>query len=544
MREKIIKSDIIKIVFINIISQGLLLIVTGTFWDDWFYYYHDRTGLWMEFMEAGRPSSAYWVEAVWNIPHYGYRWLVFLLFLLTSIILYLLLKNCDMFNGDEALWLSVLYTAVPINDARIILCTFSYAVGLTSFFIGCYVFSKYIKSEVSKKKIFLRVVSLTFFGYSFIIQSILIYYAVILCYILYFEYKNKGRLLKAIYAMLGYLDFIVLPIAFYIGKQRLFPTYGARFAGYNLVTWESVLESAFRLPLAAIKQFQRNWITIFEFMAPGKVIQLLTIPVAVFAVLRIAVWFCNNRKANFHHKIGGGLQNPDIQKLLFGIFVFAMGLYPYNVVRHADKVEVVGVYGRDSLLLGSGMAFILYYFFNLLLRNHKKRKAVYLVLVVCCVITCNRHYLNWQRDAYWQEALIAKLRLNEEIYHAENLLFKTDDSTGIGGTRFYSLNGAASVAYGDQTRLILTEDSFNMLEDEEKKSLYVASRIALMNEYDASNHELDGVIVYDCDISYEECVLLKFYELMDWETYRKRIEELGELDYYPADGQGIVTCYD
>lgn len=213
-------------------------------------------------------------------------------------------------------------------------------------------------------------------------------------------------------------------------------------------------------------------------------------------------------------------------------------------MRHADKVEVVGVYGRDSLLLGSGMAFILYYFFNLLLRNHKKRKAVYLVLVVCCVITCNRHYLNWQRDAYWQEALIAKLRLNEEIYHAENLLFKTDDSTGIGGTRFYSLNGAASVAYGDQTRLILTEDSFNMLEDEEKKSLYVASRIALMNEYDASNHELDGVIVYDCDISYEECVLLKFYELMDWGTYRKRIEELGELDYYPADGQGIVTCYD
>lgn len=533
-----LKGDLLKIILANILSQGFLFFLTGTFWDDWFYYYHDRTGLWMEFMEAGRPSSAYWVEAVWNIPHNGYRWLVFFLFMLTSIILYLIISNSDMFDTHEALWLSILYTVIPINDARVILCTFSYTVGLTSFFIGCYVFSKYIKAKVVKKRLYFRIISLIFLGYSFIIQSILMYYAVVLCYILYFEFKNKGKLLNAICAMFRYLDFIILPIAFYIGKQLLFPPYGVRFTNYNSVTVESVLKAAYRLPLAVIRQFQRNWIAIFDFAVPSEVVKFFTILVVVFAVVCIIKWLCSNRDMKIQRCIYVcGVQNPDMQKLILGIIVFAMGLYPYNVVRHTDKVAVVGAYGRDSLLLGSGVAFILYYFFKLLLKNYKIREAVYCILIFCCIVTCNCHYLNWQRDAYWQDVLIDKLRSSEEIYYAENILFLTDDLTGIDGTRFYSLNGAASVAYGNQTRLILTEDSFNLLRDEEEKAIYVASRIAAMNEYDVSNNELDGVIVFDCDINYKECILLKLYELVDEADYHKRIEKMGKFNYYPADSQ-------
>lgn len=76
-----------------------------------------------------------------------------------------------------------------------------------------------------------------------------------------------------------------------------------------------------------------------------------------------------------------------------------------------------------------------------------------------------------------------------------------------------TLNGATSVAYGDQTRLILTEGANDLLKDNERKRIYVESRQMFMNEYDLPNSELDGVIVYDCDISYKECILLKFYEL-------------------------------
>lgn len=76
-----------------------------------------------------------------------------------------------------------------------------------------------------------------------------------------------------------------------------------------------------------------------------------------------------------------------------------------------------------------------------------------------------------------------------------------------------------------------------MLYDEKQKSVCVDSGQMLMNEYDASNHELDGVMVYNCDINYKESMLLKFYELVDWESYQGQIEKMGELDYYPADSQ-------
>lgn len=237
---------------------------------------------------------------------------------------------------------------------------------------------------------------------------------------------------------------------------------------------------------------------------------------------------------------GGGRgegENTDLEKLLFGGFVFALGLYPYNVVRGSDEVLIVGVQSRDSLLLAFGMALIVYYFFQMLFQCSKIRRAVYGAIILCCCISCNCHYLNYQRDAYWQEGLINKLCMNKEIREAHNLLFLSDDVNGIDGTRFYTLNGAVSVAYGDQTRLILTEGSFQLLFDSEEKNLCVSSNRMLMNDYDTSNCELDGVIVYNCDINYKECMVLKFYELMELEIYRKRIEEMGELNYYHADSQ-------
>lgn len=211
---KSIKKDIFQIVLVNILSQGFLLILTGTFWDDWAYYYHDKVSLWKQFMEAGRPSSAYWIEAVWNLPHYGYRWLVFLLFLFTSIIFYMLLSNSNRFSRDEALYLSILYTVFPINDCRVILCDFVYTIGLFSFFVGCYIFLLWSQAK-TRRKYLLRIIALCFFGYSFIINSLLMYYAIVLLCILYTQYIHDKKIMKAVVLMFRqYIDFIILPVVF------------------------------------------------------------------------------------------------------------------------------------------------------------------------------------------------------------------------------------------------------------------------------------------------------------------------------------------
>ncbi len=136
------------------------------------------------------------------------------------------------------------------------------------------------------------------------------------------------------------------------------------------------------------------------------------------------------------------------------------------------------------------------------------------------------------------------MRINEEVREVHNLLFFSDDVNGTNGTRFYTLNGAASVAFGDQTRLILTEGSYQLLRDSEEKRRCVNSRRMLMNEYNIFNDKLDGVIVYNCDISYKECVLLKLQELVDTEKYWEQIEKMGELNYYPADSREAEEMID
>lgn len=534
--KKSIRLDLVKIFLANIISQGFLLILTGTFWDDWIYYSHDRTALWRQFMEAGRPSSAYWIEAVWNIPSYGYRWLVFFMFTTTSILLYFFLKNDDNFSREESLYISILYTVLPINDCRVILCDVVYTVGLLSFFIGFFIFSLWQKEKIKTKRFLLRIVSLFFFGYSFIINSLLFFYAIVLIYILYVEYKTQGKMLAAILRMFRYLDFVILPILFFIGKQLLFPVFG-RYENYNILTIRAIIIAACQLPLTIYKQLKLVWISCFSFMVPYKVILVSFLSVILFLGIRVIMYFREKRVIKVFFEI---TKNQYIKKLLFGIILFALGLYPYIVIRGTTTVDLVGVPSRDSMLLGLGLAMILYYFFMLLFKRPVSRKIVYSIVGMACTVTCNLHYMNYQRDAYWQEALMQELSQNNQIREATNILFLSDDSSGIYGTRFYSLNGNAFAAYGDQSRLFLNGYSDLSLLKSEKEVL-VDSKGYLMNDYDASDNELDGVAVFNCDISYADCVRLKKLEMTNHSIYQEVISQIGTLAYYPVNSQEAIT---
>ena len=81
----------------------------------------------------------------------------------------------------------------------------------------------------------------------------------------------------------------MLPISFWVGKQILFPAYGSS-ADYNAVTMGAVVKAAFRLPLAVIKQAERNWIGIFDFAIPGNAVVVCTIFVVLYVFIQIGIW--------------------------------------------------------------------------------------------------------------------------------------------------------------------------------------------------------------------------------------------------------------
>lgn len=531
-----IKSDLLKIVVANIVSQGFVLILSGTFWDEWFSYYRDRAASIRSGMAIGRPTSAYWSMAVWNLPNYGYRWLVFFGFLLTSIILYMLLIRSGVFSRAEALYVSILYTVFPINDARVLLATFPYSVGWLSFFIGLYMFMLWWKDK-SRKKPLLRVVTLMFFAHSFILNSLLIYYAIILLYIFYMEYSYNRNMFKATAKMLKYVDFILVPFVYFVGKQMLFPTYG-RFESYNKVTLSGIFGAACRLPGGVIKQIWAIWSTIFDLFVPHRVNLLCSAVIVLYAVVQIIRYILKNKYIKSICE--GIIRNSDVKKIFLGVMLFGLGLYPYVVVRSVSMVRTTGVYSRDSMLLGPGMALILFYCFKLGFKKEINRKIAVYTIIIFSILSCNVHYVNYQKDAYWQEVLIYRLGFNEQIREAENILFLSDDDTGISGTRFYSLNGDASVAYGDQSRLIMHGYSDLYILQSDKRSEWVESGLYLMNDYDINNDKLDGVAVYSCDISFVQCLKLKLLEEFHYTAYREVIENLGVLNYYSVDSPEAI----
>lgn len=86
----------------------------------------------------------------------------------------------------------------------------------------------------------------------------------------------------------------------------LFPAYGA-FENYNAVTMGAVAKAAFRLPLAVIKQAERNWIGIFDFALSGNIVLLFTVFFVVMVCLRFVVRL--KEELNFGvdlKKYGGG----------------------------------------------------------------------------------------------------------------------------------------------------------------------------------------------------------------------------------------------
>ena len=70
--------DLLLISIVCLLIHGSMLILTGTFHDDWLSFFHDARTKLMEGYESGRPYYSLIIMMIWNLPGYGYRILAFL----------------------------------------------------------------------------------------------------------------------------------------------------------------------------------------------------------------------------------------------------------------------------------------------------------------------------------------------------------------------------------------------------------------------------------------------------------------------------------
>ena len=241
MWKDIRRRDWIWLSVIYLLSQGMLLIVSGRWWDDWCFYQQPSWALHRMALELGRPSVYWIVSFAKALPESGYRILTFFLFYGCMLYLYRILKTWLSLDAFGCFWICALYAVIPVNDVRIVLAVFPYSVGLLFFMAGLSGLAGLLyEGRMNRRR---RGINLLLFLFSFILHSNLCFYAVALLMI--------GMKEKKVTAMHGYLDYLLLPVLFFAVKSLFFPAYGG-YENYNAITGAGLIKAGFYLLPAVI----------------------------------------------------------------------------------------------------------------------------------------------------------------------------------------------------------------------------------------------------------------------------------------------------
>ena len=442
---KIVKSPYFKISVAYFLAHFFLLLLSGCWWDDWTFMTHDLNYINVVASESGRPEWNFLIPFCWSLPNNG-RILIFFLFYLNSIFVYVAMKNSKLFNEREALIIALLFSVVPVDDARLLISNFSYTVGLFFFYLSLMLFMLWDKMENSTKKVLCRIGILALFFISFILNSILAYYYILIAYLFVVDFRKSKEesIVKRFFTSVKnvlwhYPDFFIWPFVYYGFNKTFFPTYGETFGEYNAVTLTGTLKCFIYIPISVVGVF----IDIVK-----KCISCINIYTGVLlvAVMIIAVYL--TRKGTEEDKRDF---IKSLRYFVYGVFVLIMGILPYVMVR-SRRIDTMGVKGRDGVLLPLGVAIILMSL--LILLKKRMRKIVLAVLLTFGIIAMNSLYLEWQKDYYYQLSL--ERLFNNDIIRDNDTFFVIDlNETEIEGQRYYSLNTNAYNVYGDQTRFFM-----------------------------------------------------------------------------------------
>lgn len=530
-RSNLLLRHIFWITIVYVLSQGFLLIVSGTWWDDWVFIDRNWEYLYEVMLNYTIPLQAYIDASLWLLPDGAYRILVFLYFYAGSILLYLILRKIEIFSQTDAFWITLLYITIPINDVRITWICYGYSLGLFMFWIAFYLVTLWQdKERAHKKTIGLRVLSLLVLLLSFNTESIMLMTLVILLYLYYEKLKDewkweRGRLGKNVrnflMAVVSYLDFLIAPIIFYFGKHLLIHGKSV-VGGHNYVDWPSVPR------LLAYSPYY-IWLIFKGLLENYKaVMNKRTVLIIMLAVVAGSIaWAIKDRKGEEKEKYG-----KIFLLFLIGIFVFWVGVFPYILKVGGGEVETTGVSGRYALLLGLGTALILYYFNKMIFDSHI-RKIISVSFIALGICHFNLMYLDWQGNYYQQLCFEKEVSENQNILNNDTFLclFQGDYAC-----IYYQTNGNSYAATGEQTRVYFDSiDEIASLKEWDATDGSLKAYCMRDWDYSSDNLYIDGLILFrNKQISNLDLLKLKCKELFNRDEFEQDISNMRKFVYVPV----------
>lgn len=511
---------IISIAFL--LTHGIITFITGTWWDDKIGAFATDEELWRLTLQLGKPSAYFLTKFFFSIPEIMARLTILLCFYSATLGMYYIYQRLPYINARRALYLTLIYNALPINDARIMVAVFPYTVGYMLFVIAfCGLIL--LQEKYDYKNIAVRILVVFLFFCSFILNSNLVMYFVPLMYILIYIVKNG--LWKRWYY---YTDFLCIPIIYFLLKNTLYPAYGL-YEGYNDVSIRGVIHGFVKTFSVCIKRIG----DCFGFWLQPNLGKGLAVIILV-AVLYIVYKRWKNRE-----------NRPDVYSAtkkclkLMGLGYIAMyfGAYAYVVIGQSCRLNDMD--GRSSILLGIGLAVIFYALIRMI--PHQKIQAfVFGLILFCGFVHFNMYYLSYQQDYYRQQDFVYELRANSRCLDTtKNIYYITNDTSLIHPTRFYTLNANGRVAFGDQTHFFMQgKDDYSYLRGTGRYNLetFVHSTTYNMSDYNIGrSNEIEAFVKYNNDIGLLETARLKWYEMVDYAKFEQELYGEKNLEIYTRD---------
>lgn len=500
-----------------IVNIPFLLNYNGIYWDDWVIVDQDLETLNAMFTQAvgyaGYVISYLHYFMINYLGVFSYRVLTFLLLFFSGWFVYKILSDLSIFSSKDRFFLTIFFLVAPLYNAKVALINFPYTLCTFIFFLSFYFLSKYYKDL----KILKRILILALFFFSFLANSILVFYTVVLIYLFYVNYSlDKSVVRNNINFIKNNIDFILLPIVFYIVKSIWFKPYGL-YEGYNKIEFNNILNID-------------NYINILNFniidpvMESIYLLNLLNISIIFF----LCVFLFNNIK--FDKKI-----NQYMYLLIVGIVVLLLAAFPYIIVgKIPSSMEQDS---RFQVLLFLGFSIIFYYIIILLfnvIRFEKNFSLMFVLILSIYSFSLNsfQYQIKYNWEWIYQQSIIENFLSSDEVINnstfvvIDNVLYKNFIRLGEA-----QMNGISKKAFNSSNKLFIYR---NLSLLEYFKKICIESK-----EFNCSNwvekQPINISIINNkkIDIFHNISYLLKlkYLEVVDNKQFKKEIKDLVILEF-------------
>ncbi len=519
-------------------AHFMLLLISGQWWDDWCYWINGPEQLISLYSASGIPMQAYYILSVMWLPNWGYRIVVFVLFLLVALLFYEILRGMVIFSEDDAFFIAAVALTVPVNDARTVLNCFAYTVEIFLFMAGFLLATK-IRLFSGAKKYLIRIVSLILLVGSYTMESLLVFTGIIWLYLLYDIAKNNknekpGR--KVLLFIRAYWDYLVLPFAFFVLKRIFFKPYGA-YAEYNQLTKDSLIRGAVLSPKSALftgVDIGRSYI------AQAGIIPLVLVAAAIAGYLvfkKLRAKDSGNAKESPKKQIRKWLLI-----LVLGLVTYFAGIFAYVVVRKGETLAVTTVDSRDVMLAGFGIAIFIVAVSRLIPVKRTFQNLLPIVFIVLGIFHFNEWYLNYQEDWYQQKVLASVIEQNDGFGEDNTIYCYFSEPSIVATTRTYTVNGISYTVTGKMDKLYFTRIAdlqYGLTEHDFSGSGFNCE------DYDTSDRTIDGVLFINVvPVSDSDLIRMRIHEITNPELFGKDIEDITDITYVQISSETSDKIYE